>query len=193
MNLLDRLFFVEGSIKGRIQYNVRKPINDLLNENIRFPKFVLIDEEGNNLGVKTKREALELAEEKELDVYIVNPNPASPTGKLMNYSKFDYDNKKKKKEIQKNQNTSKLKEIRFTPVIDKNDLVTKIKQAKKFLEEGNKVKVSVRLVRRMQSKVELGISVLNSFVTALGDQIIVEAPVKEEGKMITTTIGPKGR
>ena len=125
----------------------QKPVkenNELTNERVRFPSVLVIDENGKNLGTMSSKEAYFLAVDKELDLVCIAPQGKPPVCKILNYSKYKYEQVKKAKEAKKNQKVVELKEVRFTPLTDTHDLQTKAKACKEWLEDGNKVKVTVR-------------------------------------------------
>jgi translation initiation factor IF-3 len=189
--LIESIFYLEEkTIRYTYQQGKSKDY-ELLNEGIRAIELLVIDDEGQKIGILSKKEALTVAVEKGLDIFIVNNDANPPVAKLMNYSKHQYELKRKQKENLKSQKIVQVKEIRFTPVIEKHDFETKLKHAKKFLAEGDKLKVSVRFKKRMIAKQDLGKDVLLKFVADLGDCAVVEQQPKLEGKMLFTTLGPK--
>jgi translation initiation factor IF-3 len=135
--------------------------------------------------------AQELANSYELDLYCVAANANPPVVKILDYGKFRYESLKKQKEAKKNQKVIEIKEIRFTPNIGQHDVDTKLKQARKFLEEGNKIIVSVRYRGRQLAHTEIGVETLKRFVESLSDVSIVEKEPKFEGRLLSTTLAAK--
>ncbi len=163
---------------------------DLVNESIPNVKLLFIDDEGNKIGVISRAEAMRYAEEKDLDLVVVSPNSKPMVAKLMDYSKYRYEQQRKLREIKKNQKVVELKEIRLSPTIDKHDFDTKLRQAIRFLEKGNKVKLSIRFRGRMITHKDVGNDVISQFIDALGELIIVEAKPKMEGRSMIAVVAP---
>ena len=153
-----------------------------INDRIRAKEVQLISETGEKLGVKSLTEALEIADEKNLDVVLVATNANPPVCKLMNYGKYKFEQAKREKEAKKKQKTLEIKEIRITPNIEEHDFGFKSKNARKFLEDGNKVKITVRFRGRELNNVKAGEDVLNKFIEALEDVGTVEKKPKLEGR-----------
>ena len=126
-----------------------------INEQIRESQVQVIDENGNKLGVMKTNDAIEKAIEKDLDLVLVAPNATPPVCKIMNYGKYKFEQAKKEKEARKNQKTFETKEIRVTPNIEEHDFSFKSRNARKFIEEGNKVKITVRFRGRELNYVKL--------------------------------------
>lgn len=162
----------------------------IINENIPYSKMLVIDDEGNKLGLMPKNDAINLAYDKNLDLVVVSPNPKNPVAKIMDYSKYRYEQQKRAKEAKKNQNTVVVQEIKLSPTIDKNDVLTKAKIAKKILNKGNKIKVSLRFRGRMIVHKEIGKEVIESFCDSLKDISAVETPCKLDGKIMFAIIAP---
>lgn len=162
-----------------------------INEQIRVKEVTLIDEQGNKLGKMLTRDALEIALDKKLDLVLVSPNAEIPVCKIMNYGKYKFEQAKREKEAKKKQKTFELKEIRITPNIEEHDFGFKCKNARKFLEDGNKVKITVRFRGRELNYVKLGEEVLNDFVKELEDISIVEKKPLLEGKNMFIILAKK--
>lgn len=162
-----------------------------INEQIRVKEVTLIDEQGNKLGKMLTRHALEIALDKKLDLVLVSPNAEIPVCKIMNYGKYKFEQAKREKEAKKKQKTFELKEIRITPNIEEHDFGFKCKNARKFLEDGNKVKITVRFRGRELNYVKLGEEVLNDFVKELEDISIVEKKPLLEGKNMFIILAKK--
>ncbi|WP_024563405.1 translation initiation factor IF-3 [Candidatus Phytoplasma tritici] len=164
--------------------------SDLYNENIPQGKYLIIDEKGEQLGVFDQKEALKLSEQKEIDIVVVNADASPMVARLMNYQKHRYNQQKKLREAKKKTQISVLKEIRLNPTIDKNDLITKIKQAQKFLKQGDKVKVSMRFRGRMINNFQLGETVFKQVMQDLKNLSQIETPLKLQGNQLTTVLSP---
>lgn len=164
--------------------------NDLVNEYIPNADLLVIDDEGNNLGILPKKKALELAYQKELDLVVVSPDSKPMVAKFMDYSKHKFEQQKKLREIKKNQVIVDIKEIRLSPTIDKHDFDTKLKHAIKFLEKGDKVKISIRLFGRMITHSEVGLNVIKRFIDEIGSKATVESKPKLDGRHLIAMIAP---
>jgi len=164
---------------------------DLVNERVRFPEVLLIDENGNQLGKMSSRDAYNIAVEKELDLLCVAPNANPPVCKILNYGKYRFEQQKKAKENKKKQHVVEIKEVQLTPQIGSNDLNTKAKAARRFLEDGNKVKVGVRFRGRQMTHLEVGEEVMNKFIALLEDLANVEKAPSMDGKWMNAVLAPK--
>ncbi|WP_342386562.1 translation initiation factor IF-3 [Candidatus Phytoplasma asteris] len=164
--------------------------SDLYNENIPQGKYLIIDEKGEQLGVFDQKEALKLSEQKEIDIVVVNADASPMVARLMNYQKHRYNQQKKLREAKKKTQIIVLKEIRLNPTIDKNDLNTKIKQAQKFLKQGDKVKVSMRFRGRMINNFQLGETVFKQVMQDLKNLSQIETPLKLQGNQLTAVLSP---
>ena len=162
-----------------------------INEQIRASKVQIIDNEGNKIGPITLNEALEIAFEKKLDLVLVAPNAEVPVCKLMNYGKYKFEQAKREKEAKKKQKTFELKEIRITPNIEEHDFSFKAKNARKFIEDGNKVKITVRFRGRELNYVKLGEQELNHFIEELSDIAVPEKRPVLEGKNMFIILAKK--
>ena len=160
-----------------------------INEQIRAKEVQLIDEEGNKKGAVSIQEALDIAYEKKLD--LVAPNAQPPVCKIMNYGKYKFEQAKKEKEARKKQKTMEVKEIRITPNIEQHDFEFKAKNARKFIEDGNKVKITVRFRGRELNYVKLGEETLNRFIEALSDISSAEKKPVLEGKNMFIILAKK--
>ncbi|MDF2699890.1 MAG: translation initiation factor [Haloplasmataceae bacterium] len=138
----------------------------------------------------TSRDAQKIAREKELDLVCVAPMAKPPVCKIMNYGKYRYEQQRHAREAKKNQKVIEIKEVRLSPVIDTHDLETKLRNARKFLEKGDKVLVSIRFKGRMLANTKQGEKVLNDFAIACTDIAKLEAEAKFEGKQMTLTLAP---
>jgi len=162
-----------------------------LNEEIRDKEVRLIGADGAQLGIMSAAQANEMAEEQGLDLVKISPNAVPPVCKIMDYSKFCFDQKKREKEARKNQKVVEIKEIRMSPSIDTNDLNTKVKNAQKFLKEGNRVKVSVRFRGREMAHTNIGEKLLMDFADACADVASMEKNPKLEGRFMAMFLTPK--
>ena len=162
-----------------------------INEQIRANKVQIIDNEGNKIGPISLNEALDMAYEKKLDLVLVAPNAEVPVCKLMNYGKYKFEQAKREKEAKKKQKTFELKEIRITPNIEEHDFGFKVKNARKFLEDGNKVKVTVRFRGRELNYLKLGEEELNHFIEELSDIAVPEKKPLLEGKNMFIILAKK--
>ena len=162
-----------------------------INGQIRAKEVQLIGDQGEKLGVIQLREALEKAEEKNLDLVLVAPNATPPVCKIMNYGKYKFEQAKKEKEAKKKQKVLEVKELRVTPNIEEHDFGFKSRNARKFLQDGNKVKITVRFRGREVNNSKAGELVLNKFIEELSDISVVEKPPKLEGRNMFTILAKK--
>ena len=160
------------------------------NDAIRARELRVIDDEGKMLGVLPKMDALQLAQDKGLDLVEVNPNVDPPVAKLIDFGKYKYEQKKKQQEIKKKQTVILLKEVQFRPKIDKHDFDFKIRNAKKFLEEGNKVKIVVVFRGRERAHPELGEVLVENIMNEIGELGKVESAPKLEGRRMNLVVSP---
>ena len=167
-------------------------ISDLMiNEQIRDKEVRVVSETGEQLGIMSAKDAMKLAREAELDLVKIAPTAKPPVCKIVDYGKYRYEQMRKEKEAKKKQKTIDIKEVRFSPNIDTNDLNTKINQARKFLSKGDKVKVSIRFRGRELAHTEIGIDILNNFAAQLEDVAVVEKPAKVEGRSMVMFLAEK--
>ena len=151
----------------------------------------MIGAEGDQLGIMTSAAALALAEEKNLDLVKIAPNAVPPVCKIMDYGKFRFEQLKKEKEARKNQKVVEVKEIRMSPSIDTNDFNTKVKNAQKFLKDGNRVKVTVRFRGREMAHTSLGEQLLKQFGADYDEIATVAKGAKLEGRNMSMFLSPK--
>lgn len=189
---LYALFLFKNHKETEVNYikQMKPKSNDLVNEYIPNADLLVIDDEGNNLGILPKKKALELAYQKELDLVVVSPDSKPMVAKFMDYSKHKFEQQKKLREIKKNQVIVDIKEIRLSPTIDKHDFDTKLKHAIKFLEKGDKVKISIRLFGRMITHSEVGLNVIKRFIDEIGSKATVESKPKLDGRHLIAMIAP---
>ena len=162
-----------------------------LNEEIQDKELRVIGETGEQLGIMSAEEANAMADEQGLDLVKISPNAVPPVCKIMDYSKFCFDQKKREKEAKKNQRVVEIKEIRMSPSIDTNDFNTKVKAAGKFLQDGNRVKVSVRFRGREMAHTNLGEKLLMDFAEACAELSTMEKNPKLEGRFMGMFLAPK--
>lgn len=151
----------------------------------------LIDSNGDQLGIKSLREALQIAGDKNLDLVNVAPTAKPPVCRIMDYGKFRYEQSKKEKEARKNQKIVSIKEVRMTPNIEEHDFQTKLRNTVKFLNEGDKVKASVRFRGREITHTEIGARVLNRLAQETAEIATVERHPKLEGRSMIIILSPK--
>jgi translation initiation factor IF-3 len=163
-----------------------------INEQIRVQEVRLIRDDGEQQqGIMSIMQALEIAREQGLDLVEVAPNAAPPVVKIMDYGKFKFENEKKVRDSKKKQKLLKLKEIRMQPKIDDHDLDFKSKHIREFLNEGNKVKVTVRFRGREMAHTELGLDVLNDVLKRIEGEYVMDKAPSMEGRFMSMVLGPK--
>ena len=162
-----------------------------LNEEIRDKEIRLIGETGEQMGIVSAEEALHIADERGLDLVKISPQAVPPVCKLMNYGKYKFEQSKREKEARKNQHVVEIKEIRMSPGIDVGDFNTKLKNAQKFLADGNRVKVSVRFRGREMAHTNLGEKLLMDFADACAEVASMEKNPKLEGRFMAMFLTPK--
>ena len=165
-----------------------------INEQIRVREVRLVDEEGGRNGIISTREALELAKDRDLDLVEVSPNANPPVCKILNYGKYRFEQEKRLRDSRKAQKALKLKEIRMQPKIGAGDLDTKAKHVQEFLDEGDKVKVTIRFRGRELAHTELGYDVLNEVLKRLVEgSYSIEKPAAMEGRFMSMTLNAKAK
>ena len=162
-----------------------------LNEEITDKEIRLIGENGEQLGIVSGEEALRTAEEQGLDLVKISPQATPPVCKLMNYGKYKFEQSKREKEARKNQHVVEIKEIRMSPGIDVGDFNTKLKNAQKFIADGNRVKVSVRFRGREMAHTDIGRDLLNQFAEQCAEVANMDKSAKLEGRMMSIFLSPK--
>lgn len=163
----------------------------LINEQIRDKEVRVIDEDGSQLGIMPIARALELSEQKQLDLVKIAPQAKPPVCRLMDYGKYRFESAKKEKEARKNQKTMNIKEVRLSPTIEEHDIEVRIKNAVKFLSDGDSVKVSIRFRGRQLSHTEIGLKVMQDFADKVKDYGTVSRAAKMEGRVMYMTLTPK--
>ena len=167
-------------------------ISDLMiNEQIRDREVRLIGVNGEQLGIMSAREAMKLAEEAELDLVKIAPTAKPPVCKIIDYGKYRYELARKEKEAKKKQKVVEVKEIRMSPNIESKDLNTKMNAAKKFLEKGNKVKITLRFRGREMAHMQSSKHILDDFAESLAEVAVIEKAPKVEGRSISMVLAEK--
>lgn len=164
-----------------------------LNEDIRDKEVRVIGPDGAQLGIMSSRDAQKLAYEKDMDLVKISPAANPPVCKIMDYGKYRFEQMKKEKEAKKNQHVVEIKEIRMSPGIDTNDFNVKLKNAQKFLKEGNRVKVTVRFRGREMAHTSIGEQLLTQFGEGCAEVATVEKRPKLDGRHMTMFLSPKSR
>ena len=162
-----------------------------VNEGIRARELRVIDQNGEQLGVKTRNDALKIAERANLDLVLVAPQAKPPVARIMDHGKFKFEQQKKDREVRKNQKVIVLKEVRLSPTIDEHDYQTKLRNGIKFLEKGDKVKASIRFKGRAITHKEIGQRVLDRFAEDCKEVATVEQRAKMEGRSMFLVLQPK--
>lgn len=165
----------------------------LINEQIKASNVLVIGPNGEQVGVKPLKDALTLANYAGLDLVLMNPNGNPPVCKVIDYNKYRYERQKKEKEATKKQRatSSQLKEFRLSPVIDVGDFETKLRNVIKYLEKGDKIKLSIRFKGRQMAHTELGKDVLDKFAARVENMAVIEQPAKLDGRTMIMLLAPK--
>lgn len=151
----------------------------------------LIDVDGTQLGIVSGREAQRIADEKRLDLVKISPTAKPPVCKIMDYSKFKFDQSKKEKEARKRQKTIDIKELRLSPNIDMHDIDVKVKKAIEFLNDGDKVKVTIRFRGRELGRTDTAYTIMHDFAQKVAEVGLVEKPPKMEARTMAMFLAPK--
>lgn len=168
-------------------------ITDLMiNEQIRDKEIRLIDENGEQLGIMSSRDAQKIADERKLDLVKIAPTAKPPVCRIMDYGKYKFDQAKKEKEARKKQKTVDVKELRLSPSIDTHDVQVKVKKANEFLKNGDKVKVSIRFRGREIGHSKVGMTILENFAEQTSEFGMIDKEPKMEGKSLVMFLAPKG-
>ncbi|SEU32213.1 bacterial translation initiation factor 3 (bIF-3) [Lacrimispora sphenoides] len=163
----------------------------MINEQIRDKEVLLIGENGEKLGIMSTRDALQMAKESELDLVKIAPTAKPPVCKIIDYGKYRYELARKEKEAKKKQKVIEVKEVRLSPNIDTNDLNTKMSAARKFLEKGDKVKVTLRFRGREMAHMSKSRYILDDFAEKLADIAVIDKPPKVEGRSMIIFLNAK--
>jgi len=163
-----------------------------INWDIRAPEVRVIDADGKQVGILPLKEAMKIAEEKGLDLVEVAPNSQPPVCRVMNYGKYKYQQNKRIQEARKHQTVIHVKEVKVRPRTEEHDFQTKLRHVKRFLDEGNKVKISILFRGREIAHPEFGKEMLNRFVEGLKDLMVIEQAPRLEGRNMVMILSPKG-
>ena len=164
-----------------------------MNEEIREPQVRLIGEDGEQLGIMSSQEALEAAQERDLDLVMISPVAKPPVCKIMDYGTYRFEQSKREKEAKKNQHVIEVKEIRMSPSIGENDFMVKLRNGQKFLAEGDRLKVTVRFRGREMAHTDLGKQLLERFAAECAEIAKVDKGAKLEGRLMTQFLSPKAQ
>lgn len=183
------LFFADEihSIRRCIGINM----DMMINEEIRDKEIRLIGQDGEQLGIMSARQALEIAEEKDLDLVKIAPTAKPPVCKIMDYGKYRFEQSKREKEARKNQKVISVKEVRLSPTIEEHDTQVRVRDCIKFLQNGDKVKVSIRFRGRMITHSEVGLEVMNEFYERVKEYAVQDRKPSTEGRTMTMMLSPK--
>ena len=162
-----------------------------INEQIRDKELRVIDSDGTQLGIMPLRKAMEIAEQKNLDLVKIAPQANPPVCKIIDYGKFRFEQAKREKEARRNQRVVEIKEVRLSLNIDTHDFETKKNHALRFISDGNKVKASIRFRGREMGHPELGLEIMRKFSDAMSEVAVVEKPAKLEGRTMLMFLAPK--
>ena len=163
----------------------------MINEQIRDREVRLIGDDGEQLGIMSSRDAQRIADEKKMDLVKISPTAKPPVCKIMDYSKFRFEQSKKEKEARKKQRTIDIKELRLSPNIDKHDIEVKLKKAIKFLKDGDKVKITIRFRGRELGRTEIAHVILGEFAQNVSEYGNIEKPPKMEARSMAMFLTPK--
>ncbi|BAK56251.1 translation initiation factor IF-3 [Candidatus Arthromitus sp. SFB-mouse-Japan] len=169
--------------------NIAKDVQ--INGEIKFKELRVIDSDGSQLGIMQARDALRIAEDRELDLVVISPTANPPVSRIMDYGKHVYELSKRQKEARKNQKTINIKEIRVSPSIEEHDINIKANNAKKFLKSGDKVKITVRFRGREADYSYIGEKILDNFVEILKEYGAPDKKAKLEGRNMSLIMSPK--
>ncbi|HAM30018.1 translation initiation factor IF-3 [uncultured Dubosiella sp.] len=164
---------------------------DLFNEKIPFREVLVIDSNGTQLGVMSKREALDRAYRQNLDLLCVAPKARPAVCKILDYGRYHFEQQKKAKEAKRKQHVVEVKALRLSPIIDTHDFETKVRQAKKWIESGMKVKIDMRFRGRMMTRQEVGREIMNQFLDEIKEIAVIEKKPSLEGNTMSTVLAPK--
>lgn len=178
---------------GKVKFNKNrhKEPTDIVNEAIRDREVLVIGSDGTQLGVMSRHDALQKAYDEDLDLLCVAPNAQPPVCKIIDYGRYRFEQHKKEREAKKNQQTAEMKSLRVSPVIDQHDFDTKVKRAKEWLSDGQKVKIDMRFRGRMITRQEVGKQVLDKFTEQVSGVADVTKPPMLEGNTMSVTFSPK--
>ncbi len=163
----------------------------MINEEIRDREVRLIDEKGNQMGIVSIAAAMSIADERGLDLVKIAPQVTPPVCKIMDYGKYRFEQGKREKEQRKNQKIIEIKEVRLSATIDTHDMEVKAKACTRFLQNGDKVKVSIRFRGRQITHGDIGLEVMNTFYEMVKDYAAIDRPAKQEGRNMFMILTPK--
>ncbi len=172
-------------------FNIATEKNHRINAEIRVPEVRLIDSEGEQLGVVKIAEALQKAEEADLDLVEIAPDAQPPVCRIMDYGKFRYQEQKRQQEARAKQKTVNVKEVKFRPATDEGDYQVKLRNVRRFIESGDKAKITLRFRGREMAHQKLGMQVLERVKDDLGELVQVESMPKLEGRQMVMVLAPK--
>ncbi|MFY9131405.1 MAG: translation initiation factor IF-3 [Saccharofermentanales bacterium] len=161
-----------------------------INEEIRFPRVRLVDEEGNMVGIVPIEDAQQKAYDANLDLVLVSPSPDNPVCKIMDYGKFTFEQDKRKREARRNQKIVKVKEVQLKLTTEKHDFDVRVRNAKRFLEAGDRVKVVIRFRGREMTQMEQGYDVMEEFAEAVADVGVIDRAASAEGRHMIMFLSP---
>ena len=165
--------------------------DDLFNEKIPFREVLVINANGEQLGVMSKKEALDIAYKQNLDLLCVAPKARPAACKVLDYGRYHFEQQKKAKEAKRKQHVVEVKSLRLSPIIDTHDFETKVRQTSKWIEAGMKVKIDMRFRGRLITRLEVGRKIMNDFIEAMDEVAIVEKKPSMEGNTMSTVLAPK--
>lgn len=164
---------------------------ELVNENIHFREVLVIGPNGEQLGTLMRREAIEKAYEYGLDLFCVAPSAKPPVCKILDYGKYHFNEQKKERESKKKQHVTEIKPLRLSPVIDEHDFDTKMKHAREWMEDGQKVRLDMRFRGRMITRKEVGEAIMKKFIEQISDLAVVDKAPSMEGNTMSVVLSPK--
>ena len=188
---LPALFLLKKCLWTQYIWEVLTITELMINEQIRDKEIRLIDENGEQLGIVSSREAQKIADERKLDLVKIAPTAKPPVCRIMDYGKYKFDQAKKEKEARKKQKTVDVKELRLSPSIDTHDVQVKVKKANEFLKDGDKVKISIRFRGREIGHSKVGMQIMEDFAKATEEFGVVDKQPKMEGKSLVMFLAPK--
>ena len=189
---VSRFFILDNSIKLKYMEVLHISNKDmLLNESIHAVDVRVVDSDGEQLGIMTSKDALAKAIAKDQDLVLIAPNAEPPVCRIMDYGKFKFEQMKKEKDARKNQKVTELKEVRLSVTIDIGDFNTKVNHAKRFINAGDKCKISLRFKGREIAHTELGKAMLSRFAESCSEFAVVEKPPKLEGRTMQMFLSAK--
>ena len=173
------------------KFNNQSNQDELVNEKIRFKEVLVIAQNGDQLGVMSRFNALNAAYDANLDLVCVAPKAKVPVCRIMDYGKYRFEQQKKLKEMKKNSKVVSLKETQLSPVIDVHDKNVKLKRTIEWLQKGDKVKIAVRFRGRQLAHIEIGQKILDDFIEECKEYSVIEKPANLEGRTLVAILAPK--